>query len=170
MAKQTLSLIAFQRKFSPEDACEAHLFALKWSQGFSCPKCEYDQYYVIRSRRLQLFECKRCRHQTTVTAGTVLENSRTPLRKRFLAIYLAAQDKRGVSATLIAKEIEVSYVTAGLMLHKFRHGMAQRDSQYTLTGFVEMDDTYFGASSEGGKRGRGTEKTKVVVGLSLNNQ
>ena len=171
MAKQeSLSLFQFQRKFASEEECERHLFSLKWSQGFHCPRCEHDQYYVIRSRRLNLFECKLCNHQTTVTAGTILENTRTPLVKWFLAIYLAAQDKRGVSATLIAKEIEVAYGTAWLMLHKIRHGMGERDSLYTLNGVVEMDDTYFGAPTEGGKRGRGTKKTKVVVGISLNNQ
>lgn len=171
MAKQEpLSLISFQHKFSSEADCEAHLFSLKWPKGFKCPNCEHHQYYVIRSRRLQLFECKSCRHQTTVTAGTVLENSRIPLKKWFLAIYLAAHDKRGVSATLIAKEVEVAYGTAWLMLHKIRHGMATRDSGYTLTGFVEMDDTYLGAASSSCKRGRGTEKTKVVVALSLNDQ
>jgi transposase-like protein len=62
------------------------------------------------------FQCKRCGHQTTVTAGTVLENSQIPLRKWFLAIYLAAQDKRGVSATLIAKEIAAAYVTVWLIM------------------------------------------------------
>ena len=113
MAKQeSISLIEFQRKFATEDACEDHLFAMKWPQGFRCSKCEDDRYYVIQSRRLKLFECKHCGHQATVTAGTVLENTRTLLRKWFLAIYLAAQDKRGVSAMLIAKEVEVSGRTA----------------------------------------------------------
>jgi len=171
MAKQaSLSLIEFQRKFATEDACEEHLFAMKWPQGFHCPRCAHDRYYVIQSRRLKLFECKQCGHQATVTAGTVLENTRTSLIKWFLAIYLAAQDKRGVSATLIAKEVEVSFRTAWLMLHKIRHGMAERDSQYTLNGIVEMDEAYFGSPTEGGKRGRGTEQAKVVVGLSLNRQ
>jgi len=86
-------------------------------------------------------------HQETVTAGTILENTRTPLRKWFLAIYPAAQDKRGVSATLIAREVEVAYGTAWLILHKIRHGMTERDSLYTLEGFVEMDDTYFGPNN-----------------------
>ena len=169
MAKQApLSLLKFQSKFATEDACEEHMFSLKWPQGFRCPKCEHDQYYVINSRRLKLFECKQCGHQDTVTAGTILENTRTQLRKWFLAIYLAAQDKRGVSALLIAKEVEVAYSTAWLMLQKIRHGMTERDSLYALDGIVEMDDTYFGAPAKGGKRGRGTEKTKVVVGISLN--
>jgi transposase-like protein len=171
MAKQSpLSLFQFQDKFASEDACEDHMFKLKWSQGFCCTKCGHEHFYVIRSRRLKLFECKQCGHQDTVTAGTIMENTRTPLRKWFLAIYLAAQDKRGVSATLIAKEVEVAYGTAWLMLHKIRHGMTERDSFYVLEGFVEMDDTYFGAPTEGGKRGRGTDKTKVVVGVSLNSK
>jgi hypothetical protein len=46
--------------------------------------------------------------------------------------------------------------------------MRKRDANYTLAGIVELDDAFFGAPSEGGKRGRGTDKTKVLVGLSLN--
>jgi len=54
------------------------------------------------------------------------------------------------------------------MIHKIRKAMSDRDSTYTLAGLVELDDAFFGAPTEGGKRGRGTEQTKVLLGLSLN--
>lgn len=81
---------------------------------------------------------------------------------------MIAYDKRGVSATKLAKEIEVTYKTAWLMLHKIRQTMRLRDAHYKLAGIVELDDAFFGALKEGGKRGRGTEKTKMLVRLSLN--
>jgi hypothetical protein len=97
-----------------------------------------------------------------------MEKTRTNLIKWFLAIYLIAHDKRGVSATRLSEDLEVTYKTAWLMLHKIRKAMRKRDTEYTLAGIVELDDAFFGAPSESGKRGRGTDKTKVLVGLSLN--
>ena len=171
MASQdTMNLLQFVQRFATEDACEAHLFVLKWPQGFRCANCEHEKYYAIKTRRLTLFECKACGYQTTVTVRTIMEKSHTSLNKWFVAIFLAAHDKRGVSATLIAREVDVSYKTAWLMLHKIRKAMANRDAAYQLAGIVELDESYFGAPAEGGKRGRGTDKAKVVIGLSLNKQ
>lgn len=97
-----------------------------------------------------------------------MEKTRTDLRKWFWAIFLVAHDKRGVSASMLSEELEITYKTAWLMLHKIRKAMGERDTRYTLAGIVELDDAYFGAPTEGGKRGRGTDQAKVLVGLSLN--
>ena len=91
------------------------LFAMKWPQGYRCPKCKHNRHYEVKTRRLTLFECKTCGYQATVTVGNVMEKSRTQLNKWFLAIFLAAHDKRGVSAKLIAREAEVAYKTAWLL-------------------------------------------------------
>ena len=140
---------------------------MKWPNGFKCPKCNHDRAYVIKTRKLPLYECCECRHQTTVLVGTVFEKTRTDLRKWFWAIFLVAQDKRGVSARLIADQLGVCYPTAWAMLHKIRRAMASRDANYQLGGMVELDDCFFGAPAAGSKRGRGTDKTQVLVGLSL---
>jgi hypothetical protein len=73
-----------------------------------------------------------------------------------------------VYLTRLSEELEVSYKNAWLMLHKIRQAMRKRDADYTLAGIVELDDAFFGAPSEGGKHGGGTNKTKVLIGLSLN--
>jgi transposase-like protein len=99
-----------------------------------------------------------------------MHKSHTGLRGWFMAIFLVARDKRGISAKQLGKDIGVSYFTAWLMLHKLREAMAQRDSAYFLKGIIEMDDAFFGASAEGGKRGRGTEKTPVIIALELDKQ
>lgn len=167
---QQMSLISFQKLFSNEEACQDHLFLLKWSNGYCFEKCGHDAYFETKTRKHKLYECKSCRYQATFTVGTVMEKTRTDLTKWFLAIYLIAHDKRGISATRLSDELEVTYKTAWLMLHKIRKAMRKRDATYTLAGIVELDDAFFGAPSEGGKRGRGTDKTKVLVGLSLNKQ
>jgi transposase-like protein len=165
---QPTTLIHFQKHFSTEVACQDHLFKMKWPNGFSCRKCGHEQYYETCTRKHKLFECKKCRYQATVTVDTVMEKTRTDLVKWFLSIFLVAHDKRGISATLLAEQIEVTFKTAWLMLHKIRKAMGERDANYSLAGIVELDDAFYGAPTEGGKRGRGTEKTQVLTGLSLN--
>jgi len=96
-----------------------------------------------------------------------MHKTHTPLLVWFWAIYLVANDKRGTSAAQISKKFGISYPTDWLMLHKIREAMRDRDAQYMLAGSVEMDNTLFGAPTEGGKRGRGSDKTKAVASLSI---
>lgn len=171
MAKQKpVSLITFQNHFNTEEACHEHLFNMKWPNGYKCPKCGNNQVYITKTRKHPLYECNDCRHQTTVLVSTIFEKTRTDLRKWFWAIYLVAHDKRGVSANSLSEKIEVCYQTAWLMLHKIRNAMGERDTDYLLSGIVELDDSFFGTPTQGGKRGRGTEKAKVVIGVSLSNK
>jgi transposase-like protein len=79
-------------------------------------------------------------------------------------------DKRGVSAKKLASDIGVSYPTAWLMLHKIRKAMSEREAGYMLTKIIEMDDAYFGAPDEGGKRGRGTDKTPAVIAVQVDDK
>jgi transposase-like protein len=96
-----------------------------------------------------------------------MHKTRVPLKKWFWAIFFVSHDKRGISAVRLQEELGVSYPTAWLMLHKIRKAMGDRDARYQLAGMVEVDDTYFGGPKSGGKRGRGTEKTSVIVAVSL---
>ncbi len=97
-----------------------------------------------------------------------MHRTRTSLLVWFWTIYLFSNDKRGTSAAQLSQQFGISYPTAWLMLHKIRKAMGDRDENYFLHMIVEMDDTLIGAPTEGGKRGRGTEKTKVVASISLN--
>ena len=96
-----------------------------------------------------------------------MDKSRTPLPKWFLAIRLMSEDKRGISALALKREIDVAYQTAWTMCQKIRHAMGERDGNYYMGDIVEMDEAFFGSPTEGGKRGRGTEKTAVLVSVSL---
>ncbi|MCZ8517820.1 IS1595 family transposase, partial [Paenibacillus filicis] len=152
MAKQeSINLIQFQKKFQSEEDCHQHLFKMKWPDGYRCPKCNHSKAYEIKTRKLPLYECASCEHQTTVIAGTIFEKTRTDLFKWFWAIYLIAQDKRGVSATQLSEELGIAYQTAWTITHKIRKAMGERDATYTLAGIVELDEGFFGAPTEGGK-------------------
>jgi len=171
MAQQEdMTLTEFFDKFGTDEACRTYLFEKRWPFGFVCPKCgTMDAPYNIASRNL--FQCKCCNHQTSVTSGTIMDKSRTSLRKWFLAIYLMSTDKRGCSALRLKRELGIAYDTAWTMSHKIRNAMKERDGDYQLSDFIEVDEGFFGSPSEGeGKRGRGTDKIPVVVGLSLDEQ
>jgi transposase-like protein len=158
-------MIEFQEKYGTEEQCWQHLSANRWPEGFRCPKCENKEYFNVQSRRL--YQCKQCNYQASVTAGTIFDKTRTPLVKWFTAIYLTAEDKRGISALTLKKKIGVAYFTAWTMLHKIRHAVGERDEKYRLCGTAEIDEAFFGAPTAGGKRGRGTDKTPVLAAVSL---
>lgn len=167
--QEPISLRAFQKRFASEEDCAEHLFHLRWPEGFSCPRCRHRRAYRIQRRRW-LYQCAACRHQVSLTAGTIFHKTRLPLQVWFWAIFLVAHDKRGVSASMLSRELGIGYAAAWLTLHKVRKAMGDRDARYALAGIVEVDDAYFGAPTRGGKRGRGTGKARVLVGVSLSPQ
>ncbi|MDR1031035.1 MAG: IS1595 family transposase [Treponema sp.] len=165
---EALTILDFQNKFNTEEKCRKHLFHIKWPYGFICPQCGNTTYYPIEKRKL--YECKACKHQTSVTAGTVLHRSHIALHKWFWAIYFVAHDKRGISATRLAVELNLSYQAAWLMLHKIRKAMMDCDAHYQLTGIIALDEIYFGTPIEGVTRICSRDIIPVVAGVSLDKQ
>ncbi len=154
----------FCEKYCDEAACREQLYTLRWPQGFVCPRCGCMEYYDIPTRNK--YQCKSCRYQASLTSETVMHGSHLPLKVWFWAIYLVASDKRGYSAAQVSRQLKLPYATAWFLLHRIRDAMGQRDAQYLLSGLVEMDDTYFGGPTQGGKRGRGTKKAKAIAAVS----
>lgn len=161
-----IPLNEFLKQFGTEESCRDYLAGQRWPEGFICPKCGHKHGYRLSNG---LYQCTHCRHQTSVTAGTVLHHSHVSLSKWFLAFYFVSQDKRGISAVQLSSQIGVTYKTAWYMLRRIRSAMGQRDAAHLLSGVVEFDDTYFGGPKVGSKRGRSTEKAKAFVALSLDN-
>ena len=145
--KKELSFSRFLKRFSTEKACADYLYQIKWPEGFVCPKCGCREHYPVQG--YGRYQCKHCRHQTSLTANTVMHRTHLPLTKWFWAIYLVACDKRGISALALSGKIEVCYETAWYMLRRIRGAMEMRDQQYYLEGIVEFDDSYFGAKIKG---------------------
>ena len=164
--ESAVSFFEFKEKFKDEETCRNHLFKLRWPTGFVCPRCGSTRYSTIKTRNH--YQCLSCRYQSSVTAGTVMDRTHLSLEKWFWAIYLVANDKRGYSATALHKQLGIGYKSAWYLLQRIRKAMMERDWDYVLSGIVELDDAFFGSANENGKRGRGTSKTPVLVGLSLN--
>jgi hypothetical protein len=112
-----------------------------------------------------LYQCVECKRQTSLTAGTVMHRTRTPLVKWFWAIYLVSTDKRGLSAMALARKVNIGLKCAWTMLHKIRKAMEAHDAEYQITGLIQVDDAFFkgGVSKGGDKRDRGTSKVPVLV-------
>jgi transposase-like protein len=125
-----------------EDDCIAYFYSLKWPNGFHCPKCGHSQAYTIRTRRLPLYQCFHCRHQTTLTAGTIMDGTRTPLHKWRIAFHLVSE-AAGVNAVQLSQLISVTYKTAWLMLHRIRHAISLKDQSQPLCGKVRGGLGYY---------------------------
>jgi transposase-like protein len=162
MQQTPMSLVEWQQRFSTEEACEDHLFQMRWPDGFICPGCDSTHHYFIGG--YNLYECADCGKRTSVTAGTLFHATKVPLVKWFTALYFVGVDKGGISAERLSQYLAVSWPTASLMLRKLRHAMGQRDAGYVLTDLVELDTAYMGGRDTGGKRGKGSStKTAVLV-------
>lgn len=146
-----LSLHAFLERYGSEEQCHEALCKLRWPQGFSCPRCSHTRCCRITRGT---YQCYRCRHQCSVTAGTIFHGSKLPLRTWFLAIYLLTQRKKGVSAMQLARDLGVSYNSAYTLKHKLLQVMAERGEDERLQGRIEIDDAYLGGQRPG-KHGRG---------------
>jgi transposase-like protein len=166
--RERISLLEFSQRFPSQKECIEHLFNLRWPNGFICPRCN-SQEYGFHSGRF-LYQCKDCRYQASLTAGSVMHKTRTPLMVWFWTIFMVACDKRGHSALSISKELKISYWVAWTLLQKIRRAMAEQDRRYKLKGIVELDDAYWGDKDKGKKRGRGTTKSKVLVAVSTDTQ
>lgn len=162
-AAERITFADFQERFKTEEQCRDYLFQQRFPNGFECPSCGAKEYYPIYRRNL--CRCKKCRKQTSVTAGTVMHRTHLSLVLWFWAIYLCVNDKRGISASQLSKMLEMGYESAWYLLKRIRKAMGQRDANYLLSGLMEMDEGFFGGRKPG-KRGRGTAQKKVVIALS----
>jgi transposase-like protein len=148
-----------EARFSTEEACRAYLFRLRWPEGFRCPRCGGSKAWPFRSVRL---ECGDCGHQTSVTAGTIFQDTRKPLVMWFRTMWWVTSQKNGTSALGLQRVLGLgSYKTAWTWLHKLRRAMV-RPGRDRLTGRIEVDETFVGGQEEG-VRGRQTETKALVV-------
>ena len=157
------NLREFQRQFATEGACQEYLAACRWPDGFRCPRCAHGRAYALVTHRR--WECASCGYQVSLTAGTILHNTKTPLTQWFWATYLMTTDKRGISALLVQRQLGLRrYETAWMMLHKLRRAMVNT-AREPLYGDVEMDDTWVGGPQPGLRGSRQLKGRKAAMVL-----
>ena len=159
------NIMEFEQQFDSEHKCREYLAELRWPEGFQCPKCQSRKYWMTRHG---LYYCANCEYKSSVTSGTVFQDTSKPLKLWFRAIWYATNQKQGVSALGLQRALGLgSYRTAWTWLHKLRCAMVRPDRD-RLSGITEVDETYVGGPRSG-KRGRGAEgKVLVVVAAEKN--
>ena len=151
------------RAWFPDDAaCLDYLDWLRWPNGFVCPHCGGESSWEMADG---VQRCARCRRRVSRTAGTIFQDTRTPLTVWFAAAWQMVSQKHGISALGLQRVLGLgSYQTAWAMLHRYRAAMV-RPGREQLGGLVEVDETWIGGI-EKGKHGRDTE-TKSLVAIAV---
>jgi len=164
MKEYPMTFNEFTTRFATEEQCRDYLYHLRWPEGFVCPKCkERTKAWPIGDT---LFKCSKCGRQTSVIAGTIFQDTRTPLKTWFTAIWWVTTQKNGASAMGLQQILGLkSYTTAWTWLHKIRTAMVY-SNRSKLSGSIEVDEAFIGGEETDGKRGRGTEN-KVLVAVAV---
>jgi len=153
------TLMEFENRFGSEEACREYIYQLRWPDGFRCPRCQQEKAWLTRRN---LYHCVHCKYETSVTAGTIFQDTRKPLRLWFRAIWYVVNQKNGVSAMGLQRILGIQrYETVWIWLHKLRTAMV-RPGRDLLSGTVEVDETYIGGRRPG-KRGRGAAGKSLVL-------
>lgn len=152
-----LSIFEFTERYGTEEKCEAALAAVRWPQGYECPRCQGHAARAFRRGRQAYRECTSCRYQCSLIVGTMFESTKVPLTRWFMALQLLSQAKNNVAALELRRQLGVSYPTAWLMKHKIMEAMRLAEEDRQLSGRVEIDDAYLGGQRTGGTPGRGSE-------------
>jgi transposase-like protein len=153
------TLLQLEQRFATDEQCCDYLTALRWPDGFVCPNCGGRKAWPAGRGRLI---CAACRHQATVTAGTIFQDRRLPLRLWCRAIWQVTSQKNGASALGLQRVLGLgSYQTAWTVLHKLRRAMV-RPGRDKLSGRVEVDETLVGGETPG-RKGRGVPSQALVV-------
>lgn len=153
------NLMEFEKRFDSEEACKKYLFQVRWPNGFQCPRCQHQEAWETSEG---LYYCVHCKYKTSVTVGTIFQDTSKPLQVWFRAMWFVTNQKQGVSALGLQRMLGLgSYRTAWSWLHKLRYAMV-RPGRDRLSGIVEVDEAYIGGP-ESGKRGRGAAGKALVV-------
>lgn len=159
------SLPEFQQVFPDDKACAKYLEAMRWPKGFTCPKCDQlGESFRFPSRSSVVLRCKKCKSNASLTAGTIMQSTHTPLSIWFWGAYLVTTQTPGQSALQFQRQLGLSrYETAFQILHKLRAGMV-RPERDEIGGehIVEVDECWIGGRNRGG--GKGNHDMAIVAG------
>jgi transposase-like protein len=159
-----VTLVDVINLFDTDERCRELLVRLRWPNGPECLRCHGPVTELATAK--QLFYCKECDYQFTVTASTIFNDSHLPLQKWFLATLLLCEARKGMSANQVKRTLGVSYKTAWYLCHRIRAAMKEVD-QPMLNGTVEVDETYVGGIQRGHQRkaGFGKSTKQIVIGI-----
>jgi len=143
MKKKNFSVFDFNKSYKTDEDCLQAIQKMRWPHGFICSKCKHNRGYRLHGKRV--IQCVACKHQTSITAGTIFHKTRIPLLKWFWMLFLVIQDKGGSSALKLSKQLDMHFKTVWNILHKIREAMSSRDNEVIkLDTLIQMDEAFFG--------------------------
>jgi transposase-like protein len=165
------NLLRIADHFKDEEICEAYLVKMRWKGNITCVYCNHDNVYSLQGK-YKRFKCAKCRKQFSSIKGSIFENSPIPLRKWFMAMYLIATHKKGVSSVQLGSSIGVQQSTAWFMAHRIRFALKNKSFEKML-GVIQVDETYIGGDSKNkhkdkrveGSQGRSLKDKVPVLGV-----
>lgn len=166
------SLVSLTNYFKTEESCIKFFELQRWNKQVVCPYCGKVHSYKRADGR---YICSHCNRSFSVLIGTIFENTKVPLKKWFMSMYLLSSHKKGISSHQLSRDIEVTQKTAWFMLHKIRTLFVQENEM--MDGVVECDGTYIGGK-ETNKRdskkvennqGRSLKSKSAVFGIASRN-
>jgi transposase-like protein len=167
---ETLSTFEFFQKFPDEEAARKHFEARRWGDEPVCGHCGSVNVTECKDHKPMAYRCKDCRKHFSVRTGTVLAESRLPLQKWLLAIYMLTSARKGIPSTQMARELGVTQKTAWFLAQRIRETwMKDRDDR--MNGQMQVDETYVGGRERNKhadkklRAGRGTVGKTTVVGV-----
>lgn len=165
MTKHFDSLIQMMDAFPDEQTCVDHLKAILWKNNEYCPYCGHDEIYHFSDRKTH--KCAQCRQRFSIKVGTIFEDTKLPLRKWFMAIWLITSQKKGIASTALAIHLRVTQKTAWFMLHRLRHAARTRSFSRPLDGQIEADESFFGGKEGNKHRINRLPKSSGGVGKTI---
>ena len=164
----SMKLLDFHKYYPTEQSCRVAFKEMREQEGITCTKCGNHSHYWIGKK--EQWECKKCRHVTRLRAGTVMHSSKLPFLYWFTAMHMLTSTKKSFSAKEVQRQLgHKRYEPIWAMMHKLRLVMGLRDSKYTLSDEIELDEGFFTTVSitrdknKPLKRGRGSEKQTTVL-------
>ena len=160
----TLSFYELTEKYPDEPAAIAYFTAQRWPDGPFCPDCgDTDVYNDKRKQHLPRYKCRGCQHQFTVTSGTVMDNTKLPLRKWLWAFHMLGGAKKSIPSRHLARQLGITLKSAWHLGHRIRSAMTKND--YKLTDIVETDTTLGGGRTK--HKGRGYRGNRPVIATAV---
>src|SRR5580700_587862 len=163
------TLTEFTDYFCDEATCLKHFTESRFRNGEYCPHCQHDKIYLCANGKR--YHCASCKQDFTIRTKTVFGESKLPLRKWYMAVYLLSTTSKGISSVQLAKHVGVTQKTGWFMDHRLRSAMKQNAGQ--LFGTVEVDETYVGglvrnmhkSKVDKAKVGTGGKGKAIVMGM-----
>mgnify|MGYP003631828468 CR=1 FL=1 len=164
MNTEKMTVRQFFSRFPNDDVCLEHIMEVRFGLRHDCQKCGVEATFHKLANR-KAYSCSQCGAHLHPCAGTIFQDSRTPLTIWFYAIYMFVTTRHGVSGKELERQLGVTYKTAYRMGQQIRKLMGKADSIPTMQGHIEMDEAYIGGKRSGGRRGRGAPGKTILFGI-----